>query len=301
MARAFWQRSLLLSALVLLFQGCEKAPPPPAVTQNQKDIKARAEAYAEAFNTHDQAKLTSLWDEDAFFINLTTEETVEGRENIAGFFKKLFDEKGAKNVKMILSDVSSSSPNEALAQGIVEISFIDRYDWKGAFKAEYRKHDENWFIKSFSVNEIDSSESQFNHLKELDWLAGNWIDADNPIEVEYSNLWDKNKNFLIQNFTYSVLGQEELKGMQIIGWNPVEKKISSWTFDSDGGYGQGVWRKKGSKWYVQQEMVLPRGGKATSINTYELKDDRTYSFLDSDRNVDGKKLPDIGPFKIVRH
>lgn len=289
-----------LIAVALLLQGCEKKNNTPS-PQDQMEIRESTEAHTQAFNVHDSEKLTSLWDEDALFINLTTEEIVEGNKNIAVFFKNLFEKKGAKNIRMLLSNVSSSGENVALAQGILEVSFADQYIWKGAFKAEYIKHDDKWFISSLSVNEINSSETQFKHLKELDWLAGNWIDAENPVEVAYSNLWDKNKNFLVQNFTYSVLGQEELKGMQIIGWNPTEKKICSWTFNSDGGYGTGIWSKNGSTWSVNQNFVLPRGGKATSTHTYNVNNASSYTFLDTNRIVDGKKLPDIGPFKIIRN
>lgn len=291
---------LAFSSLALLFQGCENKGS-LSTSQTQKELQESAEAYTEAFNIHDPEQLTSLWEKDAFFINLTTGEVAEGDRNISNFFRNLFEKKGARNVKMIISKVSSSKPTNALAQGILEISFADQYVWKGAFKAEYHKHDDKWFIGSFSLNEINSSETQFKHLKELDWLAGNWIDAENPVEVAYSNLWDKNKNFLVQTFTYSVLGQEELKGMQIIGWNPKTKTINSWTFDSDGGYGSGIWNKNGNHWKVLQEFTLPQGEKATSIHTYELLDDQSYTFVDSDRAVDGKKLPDIGPFKIIRH
>lgn len=291
---------LAFSTTALLFQGCEKNIDPPTPSQDQQDVRASTEAYSEAFNIHDPEKLASLWDHDAYLINLTTEEIIEGNDNIALFFKNLFEKKGASNVKMVLSKVSSSKANNALAQGILEISFVDQYVWKGAFIAEYHKHDDKWFINNFSVNELNTSESHFKHLKDLDWLGGNWKDAENPVEVEYSNLWDKNKNFLMQNFTYSVLGQEEMKGMQIIGWNPAEKKICSWTFDSDGGYGTGIWNKNGKNWEVQQEFTLPRGGTATSTHIYQQGEDQSYTFVDSDRIVDGKKLPNIGPFKIVR-
>ncbi len=295
---SFFFTTVLAVALLLL--GCEKKSNIPS-PQDQMEIMESTEAHTEAFNVHDSDKLTSLWDEDGLFINLTTEEMVEGNKNIAAFFRNLFEKKGAKNIKMVLSSVSSSEDNEALAQGILEVSFADQYTWKGAFKAEYRKHDGKWFIHSLSVNEINSSQTQFEHLKELDWLAGNWIDAENPVEVEYSNLWDNNKNFLVQNFTFSVLGQEELKGMQIIGWNPAEKKICSWTFNSDGGYGTGIWSKNGNTWIVKQEFILPRGGKATSTHTYSVGDVKSYSFSDTNRIADGKKLPNIGPFKIIRN
>ena len=96
-------------------------------------------------------------------------------------------------------------------------------------------------IEAEQSNEMDSVHSHFEQLKGLNWLAGNWEDKDDTIDVKYTVAWDKNKNFLTQNFILSIPGQDELSGMQIIGWDPIEKQIRSWIFDSDGGYGKSVW------------------------------------------------------------
>jgi hypothetical protein len=57
-------------------------------------------------------------------------------------------------------------------------------------------------------------------------------------------------------------------GVQRIGWDPIARRIKSWTFDSNGGYGDGQWSKQGDTWVVQASGVLPDGRTTTSTNFY---------------------------------
>ena len=147
---------------------------------------------------------------------------------------------------------------------------------------------------------LNPPQSHFEHLKDLDWLVGNWVDNDGNNNVTYHFDWDKNKNFLTQRFIVKIMGNEELSGTQIIGWNPNEKKVVSWTFDSDGGYGQSKWFKEDNSWYISVIFTLPQGGKATATHIIKKIDDNSYTFTSVNREVDGILLPNIGPFKVIR-
>ena len=46
---------------------------------------------------------------------------------------------------------------------------------------------------------------------------------------------------------------------QRIGWDPLTKQIKSWVFDSEGGYGDGLWTRKGNQWVIKSTGVLPDG------------------------------------------
>lgn len=142
--------------------------------------------------------------------------------------------------------------------------------------------------------------SHYDHLKDLEWLVGQWIDKENDIEMTLVCRWDKNRNFLIQNFVTKILNQEEIEGQQIIGWDPTEKRIRSWVFDSDGGFGESFWSQDDNSWYSTISFTLPDGRRASATHIYTKIDNNTYTFASVTRDVDGKLLPDIGPFKVVR-
>jgi hypothetical protein len=112
--------------------------------------------------------------------------------------------------------------------------------------------------------------------------------------------WTKNKTFLNYSFKVSAPGVDDLEGTQVIGWDPAAGTIRSWMFDSDGGFGEGVWTKKDNSWIVKFSQVLPDGRKASATNIYALADGNTFTWRSIGRKVDGEFLPNTEDVKMVR-
>ena len=108
--------------------------------------------------------------------------------------------------------------------------------------------------------------SHYEQLKELDWMVGSWIDQDENATIQTDCEWTKNKNFLTRSFAVLVGDQVSMSGMQIIGWDPANKQIRSWVFDSDGAFSEGKWKRKDNRWLIQQVGTLPDGKKSTAVN-----------------------------------
>ena len=53
---------------------------------------------------------------------------------------------------------------------------------------------------------------------------------------------------------------------QRIGWDPLTKQIKSWVFDSEGGYGDEFWTRKGNQWVIKSTGVLPDGRTASATH-----------------------------------
>lgn len=258
------------------------------------------EKYSEAFNAHDPNTIAELWADDGTYVNMTTQETYEGKQAIKEYYSKMFNEDGADKIKTEISTTYSLSSNESIAKGLATITFKDGTEKKEAFIAQFFLNNGKWLLQNVSINELDPPLSHFEKLKDLDWLAGDWIDDDDNIDVDYSYEWDKYKNFLTQQFTLSVLDQEVLTGTQIIGWDPIQETIKSWIFDSDGGFGEAIWNKQDETWYATVKFILPEGGEATATHVYKKINDSLYTFSSENRVVDGNLLPNIGPFKVMR-
>lgn len=290
---------LAVAIAALIFQACGNITADEG-SQEKEAIKSRVEAYTKAFNQGDADKMALLWSQDAYYVNLTTQESIQGKKDITDYFSRLFTQAGAEKLTIALSSIYFPAADEAIVKGLGEITFKDQHTEKSAFILQYIHENGAWSIRSFSLHEMNSSLSHFEELKDLNWLAGNWEDEDDNIDVKYDVEWDANKNFLTQYFVLNILGQEELSGKQIIGWDPVKKNIHSWIFDSDGGYGESVWSKDGNTWYASVTFTLPKGGRASALHVYKKIDDNTYIFASQNRDVDGKLLPNIGPFKVIR-
>ena len=93
---------------------------------------------------------------------------------------------------------------------------------------------------------------------------------------------------------------DDLEGTQVIGWDPAAGTIRSWMFDSDGGFGEGAWSKKGNSWVVKFHQVLPDGRKASATNIYTIVDDNTVTWKSVGREVDGQFLPNVDEVTMVR-
>jgi hypothetical protein len=80
----------------------------------------------------------------------------------------------------------------------------------------------------------------------------------------------------------------------------VAGRIRSWIFDSEGGFGEGVWQRDGNQWTVQYKSTQADGSQSSSTNVYTLLDDHTFTWKSVDRQVDGQLQPDIVEVPVYR-
>jgi uncharacterized protein (TIGR02246 family) len=289
----------MVACALLLFTGCQKQS---TITDSPADseIKNASEEYRAALIGQDSEKLSAMLADDAIYINLTTQETIEGKPAIVQYVTEQFQKAGEPELKFKIDQINFKEPTVAQEKGLVEIVLPGQQSRQYAFKAEYRKENDGWLINKITEISCQAAPSHYEHLKELGWLVGDWENSFDDTVFTASYRWSKNKNFLIQRFSLKVLDYRELSGMQLIGWDPIKKSIRSWMFDSDGGFGTGQWVQDGDSWYVNTVFVLADGRKATATYVYTKQDNSSYIFTSQIRDVDGRILPNIGPFKAVR-
>ena len=151
-----------------------------------------------------------------------------------------------------------------------------------------------------SNTEVLNAPASASPLNDLAWLVGEWTDPSGASAISTTVTWTKNKSFLNYSFKVSVAGTDDLEGTQVIGWDPAAGTIRSWMFDSDGGFGEGTWSKKGNRWMIEFRQVLPDGRKASATNIYTMINNNTITWQSIGREVDGHFLPNIGPVKVIR-
>ena len=131
-------------------------------------------------------------------------------------------------------------------------------------------------------------------------MIGHWVDQGEDSTVDTVCEWTKNGNFITRSFAVSFKDRIDLEGTQVIGWDPVTRKIKSWMFDSEGGYGNGVWTRKGNRWIVKASRVLTSGEKASSVNIITYVNRNTFRWQSIGREIDGELLPNIDEVQVVR-
>lgn len=269
-------------------------------------IRNNAAKYVEAYNRRDSKTMASMWSPDAVYTDSSTGERVVGRDAIAKQLDHAFAGAEDAKLKVNISSIDFVSPNVAIEKGTAEASYAKSPTEKTEYSAVHVKRDGQWLLDRVSEVEIDDKPpepppSNYDRLKELEWMIGSWIDQDESATVQTDCEWTKNRNFMTRSFAAVVRDQVARSGMQIIGWDPAAKQIRSWVFDSEGGFSEGTWTRKGDKWIVQQKGTLPDGGHSTATNIFTRIDDNTLTWQSINRQVDGEVLPNIEEIQVVRN
>jgi len=119
-------------------------------------------------------------------------------------------------------------------------------------------------------------QSPANQLQPLAWLIGEWVGTTNYGAVLVSSQWSDGGNYIVREFLLRGDHGAEAGGTQRIGWDPINRRIKSWTFDSQGGSGEGVWRRDGERWAVDSTEVTADGQQVTLSAVYTPVDDRRF-------------------------
>ena len=264
-------------------------------------IRKNAEEYVAAYNKHDAKALAAMWSPDAVYMDPSTGESAVGREEIeTAFADTLADFKDAK-LEVSVESVDFVSPNVAIENGTARVIRPNAEPVETNYTAVNIKRDGKWLLDRISEEEPPAPPpSSYEHLKELEWMIGSWIDQDEDATVQTDCDWTKNQNFINRSFAVVVGDQVDMAGMQIIGWDPVAKQIRSWIFDSDGGFAEGKWTRKGDRWLIQQSGTLPDGSRTSAVNIITRVDDNSFTWQSIQRDVNGDVLPNVDEVLVVR-
>lgn len=268
-------------------------------------IRKAVEAYVASFNSGDAKTLAAMWTPEAVYTNPLSGEQVVGREAIERQFAGIFAESKDAKLEAVTHSVQFVSPGVAVERGTATIIRADQAPEESApeeseYTAIYVKRDGQWLLDRVTEEQVLEMPSHYQQLKDLEWLIGRWTDQDDQATVVTECNWTRNNNFLVRSFTVQIRDRIDMAGLQIIGWDPAAKQIRSWVFDSDGGFGQGTWKKKDNRWYVQQRGVLADGRTSSAVNIITKLDESTCTLQSINRTVNGDLLPNIDEVKVTK-
>jgi uncharacterized protein (TIGR02246 family) len=294
------KRALLTAAIMAWGMAAALGAEAGRQAADEAMIRKAVESYVAAFNQGDAKAVAALWAPEAVYTNPRSGEQVVGREAIEKQFAAVFE--GAKGAKLEATTeaIQFVSPNVAVEQGTAKVILPDQAPEETEYTAVYVKRDGQWLLDRVTEEDVVVVPSNYEQLKELEWMIGRWVDQDDNATVVTECNWTKNNNFITRSFTVQVRDRIDMAGMQIIGWDPSTKQIRSWVFDSDGGFGQGTWTKKGDRWYIQQTGVLPDGRKSSAVHIITRIDDSTCTLQAVNRTVDGELLPNVEEVVLAR-
>ncbi len=268
---------------------------------DEQAIREAVAAYVAAYNRGDAAAVAAMWSPDAVYTNPLSGEQVVGREAVEKQFATIFSEsKGAKLIAETNS-VQFVSPNVAIEKGTATVQQGDDLADATEYSAVYIKRDGKWLLDRVTETDPPPGDSPgAEQLKQLDWMIGLWVDADQQATVTTKCQWTKNHNFMLRMFSVAAEDQVDFAGLQIIGWDPAKQQIRSWVFDSDGGFGTGEWTQKGDAWHIKATGTAADGSKSSAVNILSYLDPNTFTWQSVNRVVAGELLPNVDEVVVRR-
>lgn len=267
---------------------------------DEEAIRQAVAAYVAAFNQADAKALAALWSPEAVYQNPYTGAEVIGREAIEQQFTTIFASAQGAKLEATTGAIQFVSPNVAVEQGTAKVTIPDQPPEESDYTAVYVKRDGKWLLDRVTEEDLPLVPTPHEQLKELEWMIGTWIDQDGQNRIETTCQWSKNQSFLVRSFSVAIRDRIDVAGMQVVGWDPAAKQIRSWVFDSDGGFGEGVWKKKGNRWHIQTTGTLPDGGKTSAVNIITYLDNDRFTWQSINREAGGELLPNVDEVIVVR-
>ena len=265
-----------------------------------KALAASARAQEAAYEKRDAKAVAAFFAEDA---ELLTDDglTIRGREAIEGAFRAAFLSRGKSTLNIETLSARSLAPGVVLEKGRTLITSEDGGTNGSLFTAVHTKSGDKWLISSLVETPLPQVEPS-DRLSALNWLIGKWLEVDESsglrIESEYS--WARGGNYISCSVSVQKGEKVVMEGWQIIGWDPLEGKIRSWTFDSDGGMSEAFWTGDGNRWLIRDDGVAADGTRSAADNTVTKISDDQFTWESTNRVVSGEPQPGIGRITIDR-
>lgn len=257
---------------------------------DRSKIESVIESYVSAFNSKDVDKLVSHWAPDGVYISLTSGDQLTGHDALKEEFTAILSKDEAPKLACQTESIEFVSPNVAVERGSAVVSTGDTSDVT-TYQVIYVERDGNWLIDRVSEDEVIIKASNYEHLKGLEFLVGQWASGGDGRSVDLDCQWTSNQNYLSRKYRVSEHGEVLSSGLQIIGWDAKEKQVRSWLFDSDGGFVKGEWSYHRDHWVVQSVATLADGASGSSTSIYTSANADSIAWRKIDRVVDGKLLP----------
>jgi len=257
-------------------------------------IEATAAAYRDAVSKGDVDAVAKFWTPDADYVDQAGHTfPIKEKLDEARAKQRQGHPVGDQSVADPIHTIRIITPGVAIVDG----SYHHANDGEGGalsghYTAVWLKRDGRWLLDGVRESAVIDATSA-DHLKGLEWLVGEWEGKGNGVTADASYVWGPDKNYLLRKVVMRGAKGEVDSTIQWIGWDPSQKQIRSFVFDSNGGFEDGVWEKDGEAWVVTAHGVLPDGRRANVTNIHSRVDANNIIYEIVDDEIDGEPVEDV--------
>ncbi|MGE3808845.1 MAG: SgcJ/EcaC family oxidoreductase, partial [Gemmataceae bacterium] len=251
------------------------------------------DANRKCYNGGDIKGVLAYWADDADYID-TSGTSHKGREAIGKLFRAASENMKDTTMKVSITALKFLKQDVALEDGVITFTGPNGSKESSRYSAVWVKNEGKWQISSArDLGDGGSVTSAADRLAGLDWLIGTW-QAEGPRgAVSVNARWAPGKSFVIIETTAKRKEGQPQVVTQWVGWDPQQRAIHSWFFDSQGGFGQGYWYQQDGQWLSDVNGMLPDGREGTATLGWKKIDDKTIQWSSRGREIDGQPVPDV--------
>lgn len=187
-----------------------------------------------------------------------------------------------------------------LADGSRLISTLDGKSSSALrFTSVWKKTDKGYQLASMRDFNEEVPLTPREGLEPLAWMVGKWVNEGSDAKVELNFRWADDQNFILGDILVMRGAEVVAKSSQRIAWDATRGSLRSWTFDSDGGFGESQWTPTEEGWVLQSAATTPDGATGSAIMKIVPSDEHRFQILGSHRLVGNVVEPDF-EYTVVR-
>ena len=263
-------------------------------------IRKTAETFAKAYAEGDAKTAAAHFTQNAQYIDAEG-TSFQGRDEIERNFARFFADNKGVNFEIRIESIRFVDPSMAVEDGtstIIGSNGAPR--GRSRYVAVHLKTGGNWLVAMVREHAPNGERRHREELQKLDWLTGQWVDEADESIVMFTCGPVDDGNFLLREFKVTVAGDAVISGTQRIGWDPLTGRLRAWTFDSQGGHFDGVWRRDGESWVLNSTGVTADGETASGTSIFTIIDPHTITWQAVDHEIEGARRPDSAVYTLVR-
>jgi hypothetical protein len=280
-----WISSWWVAAGILLMATAIEAAEGNSRAADRQAIRDAGLAYIKAVRGGDAASLLPMWTPDGDYIDnsgrvLNAHELIRRQAGVTPSPADSLDGASASNDELSMPESSLRfiTKDVAIEDGVVDRGIAaDGSMLTTRFTAIWVNRDGRWLLDGLREG-TTASPPVNEHLQSLDWILGEWIATFDGAEILVSSKWSDGGKFILRDFVVRREGHEAISGTQRLGWDAINGRIKSWSFDSQGGSGEGFWQRDGDRWVAQSNDVSADGRQSTTSAVYTPRTDGHFSF-----------------------
>lgn len=256
-------------------------------------VREALRSFVAAFEKGDAAAAAGLMTTGAELMapDGTTEH---GREAIQKAYAEHFAKYPKHKVTVETESLRFPSRDTALEEGTMTVTRGNEEPGTFRYVVLLVREDGKWQVAVLRNDETGDAE-----LRDLEWLIGSWEAKGGDAQAQTTYEWVGNKAFIRSQFTVKEK-DKSMTGTQMIGLDPNTGDLRIWTFEADGGYGEGTCVRDGKKWVFSSSATLADGSAMTATNILTQVNNDTFTWQPVNLTIDGEPVGNLPPVKVTR-